>query len=205
MPTNQYGSSDVNDRVAWFYADVPARLIGYVLDAAFLTIAVFAGAVVISLFFGPVVTFDALAEPPVRVDTGLAIADACLATALSATYFIVTWRRFGGSPGQRLLGMRIWTEDRGFPITTGQGFVRWLFIGPPLGVQAAASVALSGEGDALLLVALLGWYVVLLVSMARSPVKQGLHDRIARTIVTKIAREASWAGAANRDGGSHVR
>lgn len=196
---------DVNDRVGWFYADVPARLIGYLLDAAFLSIAVFAGAVMISLFFGPVVTFDAVAEPPVRVNTALAIADACLATALSATYFIVTWRVFGGSPGQRLLGMRIWAEDRGFPITIGQGFVRWLFIGPPLGVQAIASVAISGEGEALLIVALLVWYVVLLVSTARSPLKQGLHDRAARTIVTKIGRQASWVAAANRDGGSHVR
>jgi uncharacterized RDD family membrane protein YckC len=196
---------DVNDRVAWFYADVPARLIGYVLDAAFLSIAVFVGAVLISLLFGPVVTFDSAADPPVRVDAGLAIADACLATVVSATYFVFTWRRFGGSPGQLLLGMRIWVEDHGFPISTGQCFVRWLFIGLPMGVQAVAAVALPGKGDALLIVALLAWYVVLLVSTARSPVKQGLHDRAARTVVTKIALEASWAGAAHRNGGSRVR
>jgi uncharacterized RDD family membrane protein YckC len=194
-----------NERVGWYYADGPNRLIGYLLDAIILVILAFAGAVIISLVFGPVVTFDLAADPPVSVDTGLAFANAGLATAISAAYFIFTWRRLGGSPGQRLLGMRIWAEDHGRAVTIGQGVVRWLFIGLPLGVQAAASVAFAGRADAVLLLALLVWYLVLLVTTARSPIKQGLHDRAAHTIVTKAAREAPWADAAGSEQGAGVR
>jgi uncharacterized RDD family membrane protein YckC len=198
-------AGDRNGRVGWYYADAPNRLIGYLLDAIILAILSFAGAAIVSLLFGPVVTFDPAADPIVSVDPGLAIADAGLATAISAAYFIVTWRRLGGSPGQRLLGMRIWAEDPERPVTIGQGAVRWSFIGLPLAVQAAASVAAAGIADAVLLIALFVWYLVLLVTTARSPTKQGLHDRAARTLVTKVAREAPWAQAGGREQGASVR
>ncbi|MEX2203013.1 MAG: RDD family protein [Actinomycetota bacterium] len=193
-----------NGRAGSYYADGPNRLIGYLLDAIILAILAFAGAVIVSLVFGPVVTFDLAADPTVSVDAGLALADVVLATAISAAYFIFTWRRFGGSPGHRLLGMRIWGEDHERPVTIGQGVVRWSFIGLPLGVQAAMSVVVAGLADAVLSLTLLAWYLVLFVTTVRSPTKQGIHDRAAHTVVTKVAREAPWADAGWREPGADV-
>jgi uncharacterized RDD family membrane protein YckC len=184
---------------SWYYADVPNRLVGYLLDAIILTILSLVGAVIISVLFGPVVTLQTTGEASVSVDRGLAFANAGLGSAISAVYFIGSWRRLGGSPGQRLLRMRVWTyAGAGRPVTIGQGVIRWLFIGLPLALEATLSVALSGRADTVLLLVLLAWYLVLLVSTARSPTKRGIHDRAARTVVTKAGRVAPLAEVAER-------
>jgi uncharacterized RDD family membrane protein YckC len=188
----------------WYYADVPNRLMGYVIDAVILAILSFVGAVIISVVFGPVVTFNLSAEPHVSVNSGLAFANAGLGTAISALYFVVTWRRLGGSPGQRLLRMRVWAAPSGGSITLRQGIVRWLFVGLPVGVEAMLSVALSGQAETLLLSGLATWCIVLLVSTARDPMKRGFHDRIAGTVVIKSARSAPWANDIDT-AGSDVR
>jgi uncharacterized RDD family membrane protein YckC len=186
------------------FADVPNRLIGFLLDAVILVILSLAGAVAISAIFGPVVTIDLEADPQVSVDRGLALANAALGTGINAVYFIGFWRRLRGSPGIRMLRMRIGREADGGAISLTQGVVRWLFIGLPLGVEAFLTVLLSGLADVLLLIALLLWYLILMASTARSPTKQGFHDRIARTIVAKRARPVAWA-AADRGHGGRVR
>ena len=52
--------------------------------------------------------------------------------------------------------------------------------------------ALPDAGDLLFDLPVVAWYAVLLVSVARSPTKQGLHDRAAGTAVVKQARLVSW-------------
>ena len=106
---------------------------------------------------------------------------------------IGAWRRFRGSPGQRLLRMEIGTETGGLPVAHRQGAVRWLLIGLPLCVEASLTQLISGVVDALLILVLFAWYVFLLVSTARNPKKQGLHDRLAHTVVTKEARAVASA------------
>lgn len=187
-------ASDGERGVERFYADVPNRLIGYLVDAILLTVLAFVGAVALSLLFGPVVTIDLNADPNVSVDTGLAFADAVLSTVIGAVYFAGSWMRFRGSPGHRLLGMRIGGED-GERISLRQGLMRWAFIGLPLGAQAMASLALDGLVDAVLLLVLFVWYLVLAIGTARDPRKQGLHDRVAGTVVTKAASPVLAAGA----------
>ena len=191
--------------IGLYYADVPNRLVGYLVDVVVLTILSFLGAVVISVIFGPVVTIDVSADPRVSLDKGLALLNGALGTIISAVYFIGTWRRLRGSPGQRLLRMEIGAEADGAAITYRQGVVRWLLIGLPLSVEAALTPVISGSVDALLILALLVWYVVLLVSMARSPAKQGLHDRLAHTAVTKAALAVPWAGVPDLEQGAVVR
>jgi RDD family len=191
--------------VGLYYADVPNRLVGYLVDAVFLTILAFVGAVIISVVFGPVVTIDASADPTVSLDEGLALLNGALGIIISAVYFIGTWRRLRGSPGQRLLRMEIGAETDGAAITYRQGVVRWLLIGLPLCLEAALVPVISGSVDALLILALAAWYVVLLVSTARDPAKQGLHDRLAHTAVTKVARAVPWAGGPDVEQGAVVR
>jgi len=38
----------------------------------------------------------------------------------------------------------------------------------------------------------LAWYALLLVTTARSSTKQGVHDRVARTVVVKAASPVHW-------------
>ena len=189
--------------VAWYYADAAGRSVAYLVDAIVLTALTFLAAVIISVVFGPVVRFDVTAEPHVTVDTALAFVNAGLATLISAVYFIGTWRRFGGTPGQRMLRMRIWTASDAGAVPVGRGAVRWLFVGLPLTLEAFVSVASTGRSDTLFLLALLVWYAVLIVSTARHPLKQGLHDRVAGTVVTKVARTAPWVSSpvAGQDAG----
>lgn len=187
------------------YADVPNRLVGYLVDAIFLTILAFVGAVIISVVFGPVVTIDASADPTVSLDQGLALLNGALGTIISAAYFIGTWRRLRGSPGQRLLRMEIGAEADGATITYRQGVIRWLLVGLPLCLEAALVPVVSGSVDALLILSLIVWYVVLLVSTARNPAKQGLHDRLAHTVVTKAARAVPWAGGSDLEQAAIVR
>lgn len=183
----------VSSTVARYYADVPNRLVGYLIDIVFLTVLSFVGAVIISVLFGPVVKIDLSSDPHISVSQGLAIANGVLSAVISAVYFIGAWRRFRGSPGQRLLHMEIGTEAGGLPITYRQGAVRWLLIGLPLCVEASLTPLISGAVDALLIVVLFAWYVFLLVGMARNPMKQGLQDRLAHTVVTKEARVVASA------------
>jgi len=176
-----------------FYADVPNRFVAYLIDAVLLTLVAFAAAVVLSIIAGPIVTFDLTAAPHVSLNGGLALADAVLSTALGAVYFVGTWRRYEGSPGARLLGMRVVRADGGGRVGWGSGLVRWLFIGLPLALEALASLALGGRGDLVLILLLFAWYVALAVGIARDPMKRGWHDRVAGTVVTKVASVAPAA------------
>lgn len=169
-----------------YYADVPNRLVGYLVDIVFLTALSFVGAVIISVLFGPVVKIDLSSDPHVSIDQGLAVLNAIVSTVISAAYFIGTWRRFRGSPGQRLLHMEMGTGS-GAPLTYGKGAIRWLLIGLPLCVEASLTPFVSGSVDALLILAVLVWDLCLLVSTARNPMKRGWHDRLAGTLVTKLA------------------
>jgi uncharacterized RDD family membrane protein YckC len=178
----------VGEGVGLYFADVPNRLVASALDAIVLSALAFVAALIISFVFGPVVTFDAAADPVISVDRGLALADVAVTTGISAVYFVASWRR-GASPGHRVLGMRIWDDDSWHRITARQGIIRWLFIGVPLGLQGAASVVLDGRGDSVLLTIVFAWYITLVISTARNPKKQGLHDRAAGTVVTKRARQ----------------
>jgi uncharacterized RDD family membrane protein YckC len=187
------------------FADAPNRVVGYLIDAVVLTVLSIIGAIVISVVFGPVVSVDLTSDVRVDLNRELALANAVVGTLISLVYFVGTWRYFQGSPGQRLLRMRIGAEEDGDLITYGRGAVRWLFIGLPLGVEAVASTLLTGLGDSLLLSALVLWYLALLISTARNPRKQGLHDRAARTVVTKLARVVPWDGHTGEERGAVVR
>lgn len=187
------------------YADAPNRVIGYLVDAVFLTMLSIVGAIVISVVFGPVVSVDATPDLIITFDRQLALANALLGTAISLAYFVGSWRYLAGSPGQRLLRMRIGTEADGGTVTLGRGAIRWLFIGLPLGIEAIVSILVTGLGDTLLLFALTLWYLVLLISTARNPRKQGFHDRAAKTVVTKVAGVVPWADHETQERDAVVR
>ncbi|MFN8233363.1 MAG: RDD family protein [Actinomycetota bacterium] len=173
------------------YADAPNRLVGYLVDATLLTVLSFLGAIVISLSFGPVVTVDIGAASQVAVDRELALANAVLGTALSLVYFVVSWRSLGGSPGQRLLRMRVFGLDG--PVSLGRWVLRWAFLGIPVAVAGAVSAVAPGWVVLVTTIFIGIWFALLLASIARSDTKQGWLDRAVRTIVVKEARSVPTA------------
>ena len=174
-----------------YFGDASSRLVAYVIDAVLLSVVVFAAAALVSVAIGPLVRFG---SGEATLDEGVAIVDALVATVLGALFFAGSWARFGASPGQRLLGMRVVDEAEGSPIGARRALLRWAPIGLPLGAAALLTAVLSGPGDAAVDLALLAWYVALLATTARSATKQGLHDRLARTVVVRTGRPATFRG-----------
>jgi uncharacterized RDD family membrane protein YckC len=111
---------------------------------------------------------------------------------LNATYFIGTWSVFGASPGQRLMGVRIGAEADGGELSVGQTTVRLDPIRGSIrrGRRAQHCTIGRAQRDCGPSVVCLVW--LLLVTTGRSPTKQGLHDRVARTIFVKEARRVPW-------------
>ena len=83
----------------------------------------------------------------------------------------------GWTPGMRLLGIRIGQESDGRLVSRRQGLVRWLLLGLPALLVSLAVYVPNAIG---LILGALGavWLLALLYTMAQSPSKQGLHDRI---------------------------
>lgn len=186
-----------------YYADVPSRAFALLADMFLLSIAIFIAAIVVSVLIGPAVEFNSTADSAgeaVTLDRGVAIVDAVISLVISAAYFAGSWVVLAASPGQRLMGMRLGAEADGRALTRGQALLRWALLGAPFGVAAVLATALSGPADAIVKVATLAWYALLLITTARSPTKQGLHDRVPGTVVAKRATPVDW-GRPDSDAG----
>jgi uncharacterized RDD family membrane protein YckC len=164
-----------------------------------LSAIVLAGAIALSLTVGPVVRIEGSS---VDVDRDIAVVDALLSTLLGALYFAGSWARFGATPGQRVLAIRVVGANDGGRVPLARSLVRWLLLAAPLGIASVLTTAVvTGAAEALVDLAVVAWYVALLVTTARSPVARGLHDRWAGTAVTKPARPVDWE-AGRRSGPS---
>jgi len=178
-----------------YYADVPNRVLALLVDALLLTVAIFIAAIGVSVLIGPAVEFNSTADSlgdAVTLDRAVATIDALISLVISAAYFAGSWVVLAASPAQHLLGMRVGAAADGRPLTAKQALLRWALLGAPFGIAAVLTTALSGPVDAIVTVAMVAWYALLLITTARSPTKQGLHDRISGTVVAKEARPVSW-------------
>lgn len=171
----------------FLYADVPNRIIALVVDGIVLTAIGF----VLSLMFGGLVTEGgAIDGSGGGLQVGAFLAVAILQAIISFVYFGVGWRNLRGTPGMRMLGLRIGEELECARISWRQAALRWLLLGLPwilvgfaVIVPDAVGLILSAVGAA--------WMLLLLYTMAQSPSKQGLHDRVAHTIVVHARRHPS--------------
>ena len=169
------------------YGDAPNRLVAYVIDAVLITILVFAATICVSILAGPVVEFDNTGSGLVEVNDRIAAVDAIVATLLSLAYFVATWTWLRGSPGQRVLQMQL-GDEQGRAVGLGRAALRWLPLGLPLGIAGLLTVVLPGYADLVVDLLVLAWFAILLATIARSPTKQGWHDRLASTVVVKQIR-----------------
>ncbi|HEY7023605.1 MAG TPA: RDD family protein [Candidatus Limnocylindrales bacterium] len=113
-----------------------------------------------------------------------AIVTVAIMLALTGIYFIYTWTRMGGATiGNRVMHLSVRDQASGGPITQNQAITRWLFLGAPWAVEYLYGWAIGWLVSLLILV----YYIYLLYSIANDPMRQGLHDKQAKTVVAKIA------------------
>ncbi|MFI5255300.1 MAG: RDD family protein [Candidatus Limnocylindrales bacterium] len=169
------------------YADLPNRIIAYVIDIVILfviniVVTAVVGAVGLNISTFSLAngfTYNYLAV----VVIGL------IGLAVSAGYFIYTWTRMRGTIGMRALGMQIGNEGNGATLTQNQAIKRWIYVGGWISiVQIVNPVPLLG-----ILVGLAGliYIIYLLYTTAQSPTKQGYHDHAAKTMVVKATRSVA--------------
>jgi len=167
---------------------VPNRAIAYIIDVVILVIVgAVVGAVALAILGQRITTGNIQTT---SVSTASQLFYEVVWYAIIAGYFWLTWTRMRGTVGMKLLGMQIGHEVDGRTIDTNQAMVRIVAMFGPGFVAGVISAFALGLGFLANLVAFV-WFLALLVTTAKSPTKQGLHDQYAHTMVVKAARRAA--------------
>ncbi|HYN48512.1 MAG TPA: RDD family protein [Candidatus Nanopelagicales bacterium] len=167
------------------YADIPSRIFAYIIDAIILSVGFF---ILFTIFAGLFFSSLLLGGFGFMSFVWLVVLLVVYAAG-SAIYFIYTWTKLRGSPGQRVLGLETLNAADGAVLTQAQAIRRWLFLFGPSVVATVLSLTsfLGGIGT---LLGLLIWAysIYLLYTAANSATRQGFHDVQANTVVIKIKK-----------------
>ena len=175
----------------FYYADVPNRVIAFIIDLIILALIGFVVVLLLGGLLGGLVTpSGALDSAGGDLNLGAFLVVGIVHLAVGLGYFGYSWTTLRGTPGMKMLGLQIGNEMDGRTIAWSQAVVRWLIIGVPMTLSTFSSYASSFIVLAISLIGVL-WLIVLLYTIAQSPTKQGLHDRYARTIMVKAGRRAA--------------
>ena len=167
------------------YADVPNRIIAYIIDIIVL--------VIINIVVGIILAAIGLAATSgsgVDVSTNWvgSIIFALVALVINGAYFIYSWTTRRATLGMQALGLQIGTYPGGATITMDQAIRRWLALGAIFSIaQAFNPIPFIGL---LLGLAALVWVIFLLYTTWKSPTKQGWHDVFAQTAIVKATKAA---------------
>jgi uncharacterized RDD family membrane protein YckC len=179
------------------------RSVAYLVDSFIIGLAYLVLGIVFDSIFGPLVE----ATPDGQAIVVVAVNPVRVALELSATliadalYFAGCWSRWGATPAQRALQLRVVTEHAVVPghgPSADDGTVglpveaagrRWAVLAVlPI---AMGSLAGSGALDLGVLAVVNGaWFLLLLASTAADPLRRGLHDRVAGTLVIPAPRRS---------------
>jgi uncharacterized RDD family membrane protein YckC len=164
------------------YADVPSRIFAYIIDVIIMAVGF---GILYAIFFGLFIG-SALAGFGFMTFVWFVVM-LLIYAAGSAVYFIYTWTKMRGSPGQRVLGLETLNAADGAVLTQPQAIRRWLFLFGPFVLAQVAGFMLGGIGTLLGLLTF-GYALYLLYSAANSPSRQGFHDVQASTVVVKVKK-----------------
>lgn len=165
------------------YADVPNRVIAYIIDVIVMFVILFVIALVLAAVGLASGTLTATGYEANYVG---AFVTAILGLLITGAYFVFTWTSWRATVGMRLLGMQIGNAGDGATLTTNQAIRRFFALsGPSIIAQVLSPIPLIGL---LLSVLAILWAIFLLYTTAQSPTKQGWHDVFANTQVVKAAR-----------------
>ena len=165
---------------------------------------------------------------PYRVNLTVLAAMMTVFVILNVLYATVCWWKLRGMPGQRLLALQVGSAETGRNLTFGRALVRAVTaLGIPLGAVAGLLLGVfaletsvpwqdllnptpGGPAEAwlskwsglldLAIVGALAWPALLLASSAVSRKRQGLHDRLAGSLVVGKIRAIAPAPYGNYPG-----
>ncbi len=110
-----------------------------------------------------------------------------ITTGINLAYFVLQWSsRARATFGMRLLGLELGNAADGRTLDRGQAFKRWLAMG-----EWASLLAIVPAIGGLVSLAQLAWYLVLMITTANNPRRQGLHDQYAGTAVVQPAGKSN--------------
>ena len=183
----------------------------YLDDSLVIGVAYLVLGILFDSIFGPLVaaTADGQALVVVAVNPLRVALELTATLVVDALYFAGCWSRWGATPGQRVLRIRVLLEratgsagagpagagpaaadsahDTPVALPLEAAGRRWAV----LAVLPIATGSLAGSGaiDVSVLTVVNGaWFLLLLVSTAADPLRRGLHDRVAGTIVVPVQR-----------------
>ena len=146
-------------------AGATPRVVAYIVDSVLLGLLT-------AVLFGIVVGI----APRIG---GAFLVQAVIGIAIEAVYFIAFWTSDARATlGMRLLKLQVGNAFDGRKLDMGQAVRRWIALGGWLSALGYSQASAGLSGTALLL-----WSIVLLVTTAASPTKQGLHDRFANSAI----------------------
>lgn len=166
----------------YFYADVPNRAIAMVIDVIGILLVYFVVGIITIAIFG----FNA-GFVQIPTTTSL-LAQQIISALIWAGYFIYTWVAMRGTFGMKMLGLQVGHEADGRTLTYEQAAWRFgVLFGPQIVVGLISAIV-----PALGILGLLsfGWLIYVLITIAQSPTKQGIHDKYAHSMVVKAGRAA---------------
>ena len=151
-------------------AGVGRRLGAFILDNVLLLGITLIATIVLFLFVPGLVADDR--------DSTLAVALVYIAASL--LLIVGTWTGSGrASPGMRAAGLQV-IAARGGTLPIGRALARWLLLGYPVGALSALP-----EFTNLLSVLAFVWALALLITTATNALGQGIHDRLAGSLVVR--------------------
>jgi len=172
-------------------AGLGRRSAAYIVDSLIVGIAYALLAVLFDAAFGPLVeaTPDGTALVVIAVNPVRVVLELTATLVIDALYFAGCWSRWGATPAQRVLRLRVRMADGTPPVPDAPDALpieaawrRWAILAiVPI---AQGSLAASGALDISVLLVVNGaWFLVLLISTAVDPLRRGFHDRVAGTVV----------------------
>lgn len=162
------------------FAGVGSRIVALFIDSILLSI--------------PLLVLTSILAPPVMTETVDGALDfetlyavdpvsTIVYAGLSLVYFVGLWTSGGRATfGMRVMKLQVGSAFEGRTLSLGQAVTRWALLGQPLALVTIVPplAALAGLLSFV-------WALVLLISTATSPTKQGIHDRVARSAVVQPA------------------
>jgi uncharacterized RDD family membrane protein YckC len=157
------------------FANTTARVIAYVIDLVILYFLVYIVAAILGLAAATTIT-----DTSVMTRFGGSVGSIIL-VLFGLAYFAGSWT--GGrraTIGQRAMSIQVGNAFDGRPLSLEQAIRRWLGLGDWLVLLGIVPSLIAATGVIQLL-----WTIILLITTATSPTKQGLHDRFANTALVR--------------------
>ncbi len=152
-------------------ANAPSRIVAYLADGILLGVANIVLVVIVSPVSGAAGGSDALGVLIARV----------LALGLEFAYFVGFWTSRGrATPGMRLLRIQVIDARADQPLSTLPATVRWLMLSGAIGLIFLLPIDSQIFGLASLL-----WILVVLLSVLADPLRRGIHDQAAGSLVVQ--------------------